>query len=103
MTDRQLYILLDTLRSELAQTIEESEQLFSIHGVERSTKIVARGTDGQALTGLAAIGATLRGEAVYSHEEDPYGRLVALAPLDELLQDWERRVAALLPTEEVTE
>ncbi len=103
MTDRQLHILLDTLRSELAQTIEESEQLFSIHGVERSKKIVARGNGGQVLTSLAAIGATLRGEAVYSTEEDPCGRFVALAPLDELLQDWERRIAALLPTEEETE
>ncbi len=100
MTDKQLYILLDTLRQELASTIEEIEELLSVHGVERSQKIVARNKDGQEMYGgLAAIGATLRGEVRYEQEDDPFGRFVALAPLDTLVKDWELRFVNLLPGE----
>lgn len=101
MTDRQLHILLDTLRQELAKTIEESEQLLSVHGAERSQKMVARTEDGQKALGLAALGAAMAGRLVL--EDDPNGRFVALTPLDELVKDWELRFLDLLPEKEEAE
>lgn len=96
MSNEQLQLLLETLRSELAQTIEESERLFSVHGVEREPKIVYVTEDGLPAQGLAAAMVALAANRI-RREDDPFGRFVALAPLDTLVSDWEIRFDNLIP------
>lgn len=98
MTNQQLYTLLETLRSELNATIEETDRHIAVYGTEREQKIIPVNDDGTDAIGFARLAANITGKVRY--EDDPHGAFVALQPLTALAGRWAERFDILLGDDE---
>lgn len=94
MTDKQLHLLLTGMLDELAAAIAAAETSLATVGDQREQIGVPFNDDGTPATGLAAVGAALRGKIRYI--DNPNGRFLALADIDALHESWSNRFTLLM-------